>query len=135
MPAGRPTIYSQEILDKTKTYIESCVDTEEDKERGIKHKVNLPTIEGLAYELKISRDTVYDWCKEHEEFSYIIEELKQKQAKALINNGLSSDYSHVIAKVLLTKHGYIDKQDVTSDGKAIKGNGIVFTNFKNENDN
>lgn len=130
--AGRPTIYNQEILDKTKAYIDSCVDIAEDKEHGIAKQVNLPTIEGLAYELKINKDTIYSWRKEadKQEFSDLIDELLAKQAKSLVNNGLSGNYSQVIAKVLLTKHGYIDKQDVTSDGKAIKGNSIIFSNFK-----
>jgi len=35
-----------------------------------------------------------------------------------------------LSKVMPKKYG--DKMDVTSDGKAIKGNGIVFTNFKDE---
>lgn len=129
---GRPTSYTPEIIEATKQYIANCNDIAEDKENGIRKQVNLPTIEGLAYEIKVNKDTIYEWCKVHPEYSDIIDELRAKQAKSLINNGLSGDYSQVIAKVLLTKHGYIDKQDVTSDGKAIKGNGIVFSNFKDE---
>ncbi len=128
--AGRPKIYSQEILDKTVQYIENCKDVEEDKENGIAKQVNLPSIEGLAYEIKVNRDTIYAWCKEYPEFSDIIDDLRAKQAKYLLNKGLSGDYNSTIAKVILTKHGYIDKQDVTSDGKAIKGNSIIFSNFK-----
>jgi len=132
MPAGRPTEYTPEIVEKTLAYLASCNDIEEDKENGIKQKVNLPSIEGLAYEIKVNKDTIYEWCKVHPEFSDVIDDLRAKQAKYLINKGLSGDYSQVIAKVLLTKHGYIDKQDVTSDGKAIKGNSIMFSNFKDE---
>ena len=127
---GRPKLYSEEILQKTKDYIENCKDIPEDKENGIKKVVNLPSIEGLAYEIKISKETIYQWCKEYPEFSDVIDDLRAKQAKSLINNGLSGDYSQVISKVLLTKHGYIDKQDVTSDGKDIKGNSIIFQDFK-----
>lgn len=129
---GRPTKYNEEILQKTRAYIDNCNDTQEDKEHGIPKQVNLPTIEGLAYDLKVNKTTIYEWVKVYDEFSNLIDELLAKQAKSLINNGLSGSYSQVIAKVLLTKHGYIDKQDVTSDGKAIKGNSIMFSNFKDE---
>ena len=37
----------------------------------------------------------------------------------------------VAAKLKPKKYG--DKMDVTSDGKAIKGNSIIFSNFKDEN--
>lgn len=140
---GRPTEYSEEILLKSREYLESCVDEQKqlvkqsNEEKGYemyenKLKVNLPTIEGLALYLKVSVKTLYNWEENHEEFLQVMGELRQKQASSLINNGLSGDYNPTIAKVLLTKHGYIDKQDVTSDGKAIKGNSIMFSNFKDE---
>jgi hypothetical protein len=75
-------------------------------------KVNVPTVEGLALHLEVTRSTVYLWQKEHPDFSDIIETLLQKQAKALINNGLGGGYNPTIAKVLLTKHGYSDRQEV-----------------------
>lgn len=113
---GRPSEYSLEIIKKTQEYIESCEDDEIQQTIGMSAKgtelfknkvvVNIPTIEGLAYYLKINRDTIYDWSKKFKEFSDIIEELKAKQANALINKGLSGDYNPTIAKVLLTKHGY-----------------------------
>jgi hypothetical protein len=140
---GRPTLYNEEILNKTKEYIESCEDDEIQQTIGMSAKgtelfknkviVNIPTIEGLAYHLGIHKDTIYEWCKINQVFSDVIDSLRAKQAKELINKGLSGDYNPTIAKVLLTKHGYIDKQDVTSDGKAIKGNSIMFSNFKDEN--
>ncbi len=141
-PLGRPTIYGQEMLNKTKEYVETCEDDEVQQTIGMSAKgtelfknkviVNLPSIEGLAYHLGIHKDTIYEWCKSFSDFSDVIDKLRAKQAKALINKGLSGDYNPTIAKVLLTKHGYIDKQDVTSDGKAIKGNSIIFSNFKEE---
>jgi len=135
-PGGRPPKYSKEILDKTREYIDLCTDGYEVIERpkienGIdkgtelfrKEKIKIPTIEGLAFFLKIHKDTIYEWRKEvdKKEFSELIEDLLAKQADQLINKGLSGDYSPVIAKVLLTKHGYADKieTDVTSQGEKI----------------
>ncbi len=129
---GRPTKYSQEILDKTVEYIDLCEDDlvrvvkQANTEKGYemyenKLKVKIPTIEGLALHLDINKDTVQEWRKEHEEFSVLIDRLLAKQANALVNNGISGDYNPTIAKVLLTKHGYREgtETDVTSGGKTI----------------
>lgn len=128
---GRPTDFNEQILIDAKAYIDSC----EDEQRSVvtgesenytkyeeKLKVKLPTIEGLARHLKISRSTLYLWQKEHASFSDIIEELQQKQAERLLSNGLSGDYNSTIAKVLLTKHGYTDKQEI--DQKTEHSGGI-----------
>lgn len=136
---GRPLTYSKDILDNAEKYLELCQDeeVEQEKKEGFvtyKIKAKLPTKGGLARHLGVSRDTLYEWAKEYKEFSYIMETLGAEQEDRLINSGLSGDYNPTIAKVLLTKHGYIDKQDVTSDGKAIKGNTIMFTDFKDEAD-
>ncbi len=120
---GRPTSYTEEILLKTITYVESCNDIDEDKESSIKAKVNLPSIEGLAYEIKINRDTIYEWCKVNKDFSDIIDDLKAKQARILLNKGLSGEYNSTIAKVLLTKHGYREGIETTDkDGEPLNNN-------------
>ena len=81
-----------------------------------KLNVKLPSIEGLARYLGVSRDTLYEWAKEHEEFSDILEIVRAEQADRLINNGLAGDYNPTIAKLLLHKHGYSDKTELTGDG-------------------
>lgn len=137
MAAGRPTIYNEEILTKTEEYIISCEGGYEVQTRpkivdGI-HKgeedyskivAKVPTIEGLAYYLGINKDTIYTWRKEKPEFSELIERLLAKQANELINKALTGDYNPVIAKVLLTKHGYREGTDITTNDKDLnpKGN-------------
>lgn len=79
----------------------------------------LPTIEGLAVHLKVARDTLYDWASKYPEFSDILEQLKAAQATQLIQNGLVGNYNSTITKLMLTKHGYTDRTDVTTDGKAL----------------
>lgn len=107
---GRPPIYSEETLTLTQKYIDEC----KDKRRG-RLKVKLPTIEGLALYLKVHKDTVYAWRREKPDFSYLIEQLLAKQADALISNGLSGDYNPTIAKVLLAKHGYAERQELVHE--------------------
>lgn len=133
---GRPTEYSQEIIEKTLEYLSTCTDIEEDKENGIKKQVNLPSIEGLAYEIKVNKDTIYEWCKIHKDFSDVIDDLRAKQAKVLLNKGLSGDYNPTIAKVLLTKHGYREGIDQTTNDKDLPTpilNGIFSNNSNEEN--
>lgn len=126
---ARPTILTKELRERAKLYIEQCEDKEDEyhKTRGEKSdsydrlvKVKIPTIEGLAYFLGTSRDILYDWEVKDVEFSYIMEDLRSKQADTLINKGLSGDYNPTIAKVLLTKHGYRDGTELTGkDGKDL----------------
>lgn len=128
-PGGRPIEYNDEVPKKAQEYLDKCVDEEDEyhKTRGEKSdsydriiRVRLPTIEGLAVYLGISRATVYDWKEKYPEFSDIIEKLQSVQADRLLLNGLSGDYNPVIAKVLLTKHGYREGIEQTGkDGKDL----------------
>lgn len=120
MPAGRPTSYDYSILKPLiDEYIKECQDIEEDKENNIKQKVKIPSIEGLCLKLKINKDTLYEWVKIHEEFSDDIDIIRQIQADRLLNKGLSGDYNPTIAKVLLTKHGYREGIDQTTNDKDL----------------
>lgn len=130
---GRPLEYSDEIITKANQYIESCNDEEvpANAENGTRSRVNvkIPTKGGLAMYLNVSRDTLYDWSSKYEEFSYIMEKLGANQEDRLINNGLSGNYNPTISKVLLTKHGYREGVDNTSNGNTITGNQVTFVDF------
>ncbi len=126
MAAGRPTDYSEDILDKAKEYLASCEDVEIEKEVGNRTEyrlnVKLPTIEGLAVYLRVSRDTIYEWAKHHKEFSDTLEDLRAEQADKLINQGLAGNYNSTIAKLVLSSnHGMREKSetDVTTGGQAL----------------
>lgn len=126
---GRPTILTDELKANARAYILQCEDeeTEYHKTRGEKSdsferviRVKIPSIEGLALHLRVARSMIYEWEKIDEEFSDIIDELRAKQAKMLIENGLGGTYNPTIAKVLLTKHGYREGQELTGkDGKDL----------------
>lgn len=129
MPSGRPTDYSPAILKKAKAYLNACKDEEVElvKQSGKgkngsykiienKLKIHLPSIEGLARYLGVARSTVYKWRDEHQDFSDMLEEILQEQHQRLLDNGLSGDYNSTIAKLVLSKHGYSDKQEVEHSG-------------------
>ena len=126
MDVGRPTDYNEQILKDTESYIESCEDevtqvVTGESEKGFttykeKVRVKLPSIEGLAFKLRVNRDTIYEWEKKYPEFSDIINVLRAKQAERLINMGLSGDYNAFITKALLGKHGYSDRQEIKHEG-------------------
>lgn len=128
-PVGRPTKYSEEMLSKTLAYIERCEDEEYDYNKTVgstsnsyekRIRVNLPSIEGLAFELRVNKTTLYEWEAEHEEFSNALNELRSKQAKVVMEKGLSGDYNPTIAKLILSNnHGYRERTDTTTNDKDL----------------
>ena len=110
MAGGRPTVYSKEMLEKTKAYL-----TEWDK--GDNPDV-IPSIEGLAFHLDISRTTIYDWAKQEEkkEFSYTLDKINELQKRILLNKGLSSEFNSNITKLALGNHGMSEKNQTELSG-------------------
>jgi hypothetical protein len=112
---GRPTIYNQEIVDKTKEYLETYHKSGEEV---------IPTIEGLSLFLGIDRSTVYDWIKQAEkkEFSYITRKITAKQQTILMNKGLEGKFNPAITKLMLGTHGISEKnytEIAGVDGKPV----------------
>lgn len=108
MTAGRPTEYGPEIEAKCHAYFTHCEENSD-----------LPQIAGLAVYLQVHRDTLYEWGKVHPEFSDILGKLMAAQEYNLVKNGLEGKYNSTITKLMLTKHGYTDKQDVTTGGNPL----------------
>ena len=123
---GRPTLYNESILKRLQTYIDEAEDEELELLSAVslkgtemfrrKLKVHLPTVEGAALYLGIGKNTIYDWEELYPAFSHLMGELRAKQARMLIENGLNGDYNPTIAKVLLTKHGYREGIEQTGAG-------------------
>jgi len=129
MPANKyKNVYAGK---RVNDYIASCMDDFEDQivqenvEKGYKMYrkkliVKLPTIEGYAIYLKVSRQVLYDWSKVYPEFREAMELIKTKQKQKLVEHGLDGSYNPTIAKLILANnHGMSDKNDVTSDGKPL----------------
>lgn len=104
--AGRPTDYNEEIIAKTRAYLE-CLPEDE----------AIPSISGLSMFLGIARSTIYEWIGIHQEFSDITEQILSSQEKSLINKGLKGEFNSTIVKLILGKHGYSDKAEVENNTK------------------
>lgn len=83
----------------------------------MKRTVKLPSIEGLAYFLGVTRPLIYEWKQLYPEFLYIIEKLQTKQTRTLIDKGVSGDYNSTISKVLLAKQGYKEETSLDLSSK------------------
>jgi hypothetical protein len=120
-PGGRPLTYSEEIINKAYAYLELCKDTYAVGTDDIPKlsRVRMPSKGGLAIHLGVGRETLYDWASKYPEFSDIMEKMGAIQEERLLDSGLSGDYNPTIAKVLLTKHGYREGQDITTNDKDL----------------
>ena len=119
MTAGRPSKLTDALIEQAARYAT--------KDYRLQGEV-IPTIEGLAVFLNVSRKTLYNWKAENEEFLHILDDLMARQAKELFSNGLTGDFNPTITKLILTKHGYSDRveQDVTSSDGALAPTSIVL---------
>lgn len=99
--------YSSDAVTAAITYLQNCGDklAPRNKEEVV------PTIDGLAYHLRISRDTLYAWAEANTDFAYIVERLQQKQVVKVVNGTILGKYkSPKTAGMLLAKQGYYEKQ-------------------------
>lgn len=119
---ARPIEYTPRHTELAIEYLDSCKDSYTERD---KLKVKLPSIEWLARHfqkngLHIARSTIYEWRdnKEYQEFSDILENILSEQAERLINSSISWEYNSNIAKLLMGKHWYSDKQEIDQNIKA-----------------
>lgn len=120
MPAGRPTVYGDNILKLARGYLTTFKDMGD----------VVPSVAGLACVLGVTRETCHAWARDpsKEEFSHILWELAQRQERELLNNGLAGNFNAPITKMMLTKHGYSDRveQDLTSSDGSMKPQQIII---------
>lgn len=102
---GRPSKLTPEMIQKAWDYIRT------NTEQALEGKGQLPTKERLALTLNVSRQTMDDWKEHSAEFLDILRTLEHLQADMLLQNGLTGKYNPTIAKLLLSKHGYVEKTE------------------------
>lgn len=128
-PAHRPTKYDPIFIDKVEEYLKDCSDrdyefhkTRGDRSDSYEEKVSakIPTIEGFALYLNVTRKTLYNWQEEHEDFADELDRILIEQKLRLINRGLDGTYNATIAKLVLSSnHGMKERVDNTTNDLPI----------------
>ena len=106
---GRPSELA-ECLIKAKEYLLGDYETFGDV---------VPSVAGLACYLGKHKSSMYEYAKQNKEFSDTLEAIKTLQENKLINGGLTSSFNPTITKLMLSNHGYSEKQEIdhqSSDG-------------------
>lgn len=106
-PTGRPTKYRPMFIKIAKEYFL------EETNKG-----NYPSIAGLAYELKVHKDQLYEWEKKYEGFHDALVEGRQLGERVLTNKALNESWNSGFCKFL-----------------AINNFGMVSENSKVESNN
>ena len=113
-PVGRPTLLTEELIQKTKNYLIYDFENVDDV---------VPSVAGLAVYLGINKATLYEYVKIDSELGRelndMLKAIQDKQEKMLLSGGLKSTFNSTITKLMLSKHGYSDKVETdhtSSDG-------------------
>lgn len=111
---ARPTSYSKELEQEAWAYVDGYAE----------HGHAFPSVVGLCKVINRAKSTIYDWAEDKEkEFSDILAAIKENQELVTFSKAMIGEYNASIAKLLLGKHGYHDKQDNTLsgvDGKPVE---------------
>lgn len=127
---GRPTKLTPDLIKKASGYLKWCenhpVEAAKAAFQGAYSDSDmvprLPSVTGLCAYIGISRETAKVWRKENlsADFSGICEAIEAAQEEMLLTLGVSGRFSPaVVNRILANRHGYIEKTDITSDGKAL----------------
>ncbi len=119
---GRPTEYTPSMVEKAGYYV-----TEYQEQGDV-----IPSVVGLSIYLGLSRACINRWGTEEDkkEFKDILDNINAVQQQVLLNKGLSGDFNSAITKLVLGKHGYSEKKELTgAEGKDLIPTSIT-TNYE-----
>ncbi len=111
---ARPSKLTDELIDKADTYLNE-------------YESAIPSVAGLSLFLGCARASIYKWQGENERFSDILGDILATQEQLLLSNGLTGDFNATIAKLVLGKHGYSDKQETELSGNPDKPLSVPVT--------
>lgn len=116
---GRPTKYDPKYIKEVADYIADC-----------KSKDVLPLYEDLKLMFGVHEDTIYEWAKQHKEFSESLGSVKSLQKTMLIRHGLEGKYNAQIAKLVLSvNHKMVEtnRSELTGkDGEVLNINIVKY---------
>lgn len=110
-PVGRPSKLTIDMLNKADLYMMSDFENFGDA---------VPSHAGLCCYLGVVKSTIYEFAKVDSdlgrEFSNTLDAIKIKQERMLLSGGLKNTFNAQITKLMLSNHGYSDKQEVEHSG-------------------
>jgi DNA-binding XRE family transcriptional regulator len=118
---GRPLLFKspKELQEKIDKYFQECKDNyieivNKHGNKAIINKPLIPTIAGLAYNIGVDRQTIYNYSEKEEFFDTI------KKARdyiyMCIENGLTN-FDNPTGKIFIAKnYGYTDKNEIEHSG-------------------
>jgi hypothetical protein len=120
---GRPSKYTSGVIEEVNKYLEFAIPENQE----------IPTVEGIALKLGISKQALYRWAKKHKEFRNALRKIKLKQKESLIKIGVFGGKeinASIVALLLKVNHKMVEttKTDLTSDGKPVPILGYVHRN-------
>jgi len=110
--AGRPTKYDVSFCQRVDEYLATTG----------REQTSLPTYEGFAVFLGVTRKTLFNWAEKHKKFLHSLEKILTVQAKQLIDDGIygGKEVNATIVKLMLqNNHGMRERKDITSGDKPI----------------
>lgn len=106
---GRPTKLTDELIAKAEMYLVDYMSNED----------IVPSVAGLSVYLDIAKSSIYKYKAENARFSDTLERIESKQEQMLLKGGLMGDFNPTITKLMMSNHGYSEKQHIdntSSDG-------------------
>jgi hypothetical protein len=124
MALGRPTKYKKQYCKDIVSYF---------KIKPFPKK--LPTLEGFAIKLGVTKKTLHNWAEKDPDFLYALKQARERQHEVWLQNTLSGKYNATFAKFLGgALFGYSEKtvNEITgSGGESLKIN-VNFVSPDNE---
>lgn len=119
-PGGRPSTYKPEYCEQILEWFDRepfTMSVIEGTDKVIRVPAKLPSLTNFAMHIGASRSTLWEWAKQHAEFSNAIQKAKEIQEEILMQNGLFGAYEKTFA-IFTAKNvcGWRDKQEVEHSG-------------------
>ncbi len=126
-PNHRPSEYKEKYVDDIYKYMEEAVP----------ENMQIPTVEGFALRVDVTKKTLYNWSKKNKDFLHALRILKMKQRETLISIGIFGGKeinSNVVMLLLKVNHDMVEKNktDLTTNGKRISPVMVRFLDKKDE---
>jgi len=124
-PVGRPTKYSDDLQRQADEYIFKYTEVGD----------VIPSRVGLCCYLGISKQTSFQYEKDYPEFLATLSCIEAMQERTALNRGLDGTFNAAITKLVLSNHGYSDKQQLdhtSSDESMSPSKGIDTSKLSTE---